>query len=314
MTDRRIPVAVVGVGSLGQHHARIYSEIPDAELLAVVDRDKARAEEIAARCNCAALTRLEDIPREVEAVSIAAPTVAHGEIGLNLIERGMHVLVEKPIAAGIEEAERLVKSASLNGRIIHIGHTERFNPIMVSVRPWVRNPRFFEAHRLGVFVGRSLDIDVVLDLMIHDIDLILSFVDEPVREVKAVGIPILTPRVDIANARLEFENGCVANLTASRVSRERTRKFRIFQLNDYISLDFQNRNVEMYSLEEAEEGKKQIVARDPELSEGEPLKLELEAFLATTRGEVVPGVCTGDQGKKSLELALQIVRQTRHAL
>ena len=313
MGNRKIPVAVVGVGSLGQHHARIYSEIPDAELLAVVDRDESRAEEIAARCGCAALTSLEEIPDEVEAVSIAAPTLSHGEIGLSLISRGMHVLVEKPIAAGVEEAERLVSAASANDRIIHIGHTERFNPIMVSARPWVRNPRFFETHRLGVFVGRSLDIDVVLDLMIHDIDLILSFVNDQVRDVKAVGIPILTPKVDIANARLEFENGCVANLTASRVSRERTRKFRVFQLNDYISLDFQNRNVEMFSLEETADGKRQIVARDPEISEGEPLKLELEAFLATIRGESIPGVCTGYQGKKSLELALQIVEQTRNS-
>ncbi|MFH1966000.1 MAG: Gfo/Idh/MocA family oxidoreductase, partial [Acidobacteriota bacterium] len=216
--------------------------------------------------------------------------------------------VEKPIAATVGDAERLVNAASVNNRIIHIGHTERFNPIMVSVRPYVNKPRFFETHRLGVFAGRSLDIDVVLDLMIHDIDLILSFVNEPVKEVKAVGIPILTPKVDIANVRLEFENGCVANLTASRVSRECTRKFRIFQSNDYISLDFQNLNVEMYSLE-GKEGEKQIIARDPMISDGEPLKMELEAFLANIRGEEVPGVCTGGQGKKSLELALQIVDQ-----
>ena len=308
MADRKIPVAVVGVGSLGQHHARIYSEMPGAELVAVVDRDEARAEEIASRCGCRAFTEHKDIPDGVEAVSIAAPTLAHCEIGLDLLKRGVNVLVEKPIAATISDAEKLVEAASANSRIIHIGHTERFNPIMVSVRPYVNNPRFFETHRLGVFVGRSLDIDVVLDLMIHDIDLILSFVNEPVKEVKAVGIPILTPKVDIANVRLEFENGCVANLTASRVSRERTRKFRIFQSHDYISLDFQNRKVEMFSLE-GEEGKKQIIARDPEISEGEPLKMELEAFLATIRGENIPGVCTGGQGKKSLELALQIVDQ-----
>lgn len=308
MADRRIPVAVVGVGSLGQHHARIYSEMPGAELVAVVDRDKSRAEEIASRCGCRALTDHKEIPDGVEAVSIAAPTLAHSEIGTDLLQRGVNVLVEKPIAATISDAEKLVETASSCGRIIHIGHTERFNPIMVSVRPYVKNPRFFETHRLGVFVGRSLDIDVVLDLMIHDIDLILSFVNEPVKEVKAVGIPILTAKVDIANVRLEFENGCVANLTASRVSRERTRKFRIFQSHDYISLDFQNKKVEMFSLE-GEEGKKQIIARDPEISEGEPLKMELEAFLATIRGENVPGVCTGGQGKKSLELALQIVDQ-----
>jgi predicted dehydrogenase len=308
MVERKIPVAVVGVGSLGQHHARIYSEMPDAELVAVVDRDPARAEEIASRCNCLALTDHQEIPDGVEAVSIAAPTIAHCDIGLELLEKGINVLVEKPIASAIGDAERLVHAAKTKNRIIHIGHTERFNPIMVSVRPYVNKPRFFETHRLGVFVGRSLDIDVVLDLMIHDIDLILSFVNEPVKEVRAVGIPILTPKVDIANVRLEFENGCVANLTASRVSRERTRKFRIFQSNDYISLDFQNQNVEMYSLE-GKEGKKQIIVRDPVISEGEPLKMELEAFLSTIRGNSVPGVCTGGQGKKSLELALQIVDQ-----
>ena len=308
MVDRKIPVAVVGVGSLGQHHARIYSEMPEAELVAVVDRDAARAAEIASRFNCRALTDHKEIPEWVEAVSIAAPTIAHCDIGLDLLNMGINVLVEKPIAATVGDAERLVNAASVNNRIIHIGHTERFNPIMVSVRPYVNKPRFFETHRLGVFAGRSLDIDVVLDLMIHDIDLILSFVNEPVKEVKAVGIPILTPKVDIANVRLEFENGCVANLTASRVSRERTRKFRIFQSNDYISLDFQNLNVEMYSLE-GKEGEKQIIARDPMISDGEPLKMELEAFLANIRGEAVPGVCTGGQGKKSLELALQIVDQ-----
>ena len=308
MSVRKIPVAVVGVGSLGQHHARIYSEMPEAELVAVVDSDAGRAEEIAGRCGCRALTDFRDIPDEVEAVNIAAPTVAHCEIGRTLLDRGINVLVEKPIAASISEAEQLVNAASENKRIIHIGHTERFNPIMVSARPWVKNPRFFETHRLGVFVGRSLDIDVVLDLMIHDIDLILSFVNDTVKEVKAVGIPILTPKVDIANARLEFNNGCVANLTASRVSRERTRKFRIFQSHDYISLDFQNKNVEMYSLEE-QDGKKRIITRDPEISEGEPLKMEFEAFLATVRGEDIPGVCTGSQGKESLDLALQIVDQ-----
>ncbi len=308
VVERKIPVAVVGVGSLGQHHARIYSEMPEAELVAVVDADEARAKEIAERCGCLALTDHRKIPEGVEAVSIAAPTSAHCSIGLDLLAKGVNVLVEKPIAATIVDAEKLVAAASASNLVIHIGHTERFNPIMVSVRPYVNNPRFFEAHRLGVFVGRSLDIDVVLDLMIHDIDLILSFVNEPVKDVKAVGIPILTPKVDIANVRIEFENGCVANLTASRVSRERTRKFRIFQSNDYISLDFQNKNVEMFSLEEAG-GKRQIIARDPIISDGEPLKMELEAFISTISGEIVPGVCTGNQGKKSLDLALQIVDQ-----
>jgi len=308
MADRKIPVVVVGVGSLGQHHARIYSEMPEAELVAVVDSDVKRAEEIAGRCGCRALADFRDIPDEVEAVNIAAPTVAHCDIGLALLAKGINVLIEKPIAATINEAEQLVRAAADQNRIIQIGHTERFNPIMVSARPYVKNPRFFETHRLGVFVGRSLDIDVVLDLMIHDIDLILSFVNDTVKEVKAVGIPILTPKVDIANARLEFNNGCVANLTASRVSRDRTRKFRIFQSHDYISLDFQNKSVEMYSLEE-QDGKKRIITRDPDISDGEPLKMELEAFLATVRGEDVPGVCIGRQGKESLDLALQIVDQ-----
>jgi len=308
MNPRKIPVAVVGVGSLGQHHARIYSEMPEAELVAVVDSDPARAEEIAGRCGCRALSDYRELPDEVEAVNIATPTTYHCEIGRALLEKGKNVLVEKPIAATVNEAESLVKTAAENNRIIHIGHTERFNPIMVSARPWVKNPRFFETHRLGIFVGRSLDIDVVLDLMIHDIDLILSFVNDSVREVKAVGIPILTSKVDIANVRLEFNNGCVANLTASRVSRDRTRKFRIFQSHDYISLDFQNKNIEMYSLVEEGE-KKQIIARDPEISDGEPLRMEFEAFLATVRGEDVPGVCTGSQGKESLDLALQIVDQ-----
>lgn len=302
-------VAVVGVGALGEHHARIYSEAPEADLVGVVDVVKERAEKIAVRYGSPAYQDYREIIGQVEAVSLAVPTRHHAQIGVDLLKNGIHVLVEKPIADTLDEAEALIETASEQKAVLHVGHSERFNPALLAVLPYVRQPQFFEAHRLGVFVPRSLDVDVILDLMIHDLDLIRHLVEGEIREIRAVGIPVLTPRVDIANARLEFENGCVANVTASRVSTERIRKLRFFQPSDYVSIDFHNREVEMYSLVAGSSGR-QIAQRQFEIDRGEPLQLEIQTFLRAVRGEALragtPPGCPGAEAKQSLALALDI--------
>lgn len=307
-----IRVGVIGVGSLGQHHARIYSELKEAELVGVADIDSGRAAAVADRLGCRPFSDYSELLNEVEAVSLAVPTETHAEIGMEALRRQIHVLVEKPIASTLSEADQMLEASERNGSILQVGHTERFNPVVKSIRPYITEPQFFEAHRLGVFVTRSLDIDVVLDLMIHDLDLVLSLTGQPVGEIHAVGIPVLTPRVDIANVRIEFENGCVANLTASRVSKERVRKLRFFQPHDYISLDLHERSVEMFSLSEAE-GERTIIERKPDVEQGEPLAYELEAFLSAVKGRPSSISCTGDEGRRSLEAALLVVQniQTR---
>jgi predicted dehydrogenase len=305
-------VAVVGVGALGEHHARIYAELPEAELVSVVDIDENRLHPLTERYQCEAFRNYEDVLGSIQAVSLAVPTQQHAQIGVEFLKRGVHVLVEKPIAANLQDADALIQAQEEGGAILQVGHSERFNPAFLAVRERVTQPRFFEAHRLGVFVPRSLDVDVVLDLMIHDLDLILHLVDSPIREIRAVGIPVITPKTDIANARLEFENGCVANVTASRVSRERIRKLRFFQPHDYISLDFHKQDVEVVSLRE-EAQQRSMAAANPEISPEEPLKLELEAFLSAINNEDLQHppsqhsvACTGQEGKRALELALEI--------
>lgn len=305
MPDDRIKVAVVGVGQLGQHHARIYSELEEADLRAVVDIKPERAREVATRSRCAALTSLDDLPVEIQAVSLATPTVTHADLGCRLLQKGISVLVEKPMAHSLEAAEALEKAAE-KGTVLQVGHSERFNPALLAVQQYVATPLFFEGHRLGVFVSRSLDVDVVLDLMIHDVDLVLYLTGSSVTDIRPVGIPVLTPRVDIANARLELENGCVANLTASRVSRERIRKLRFFQRHDYISLDFHEHAVEMYSLV-GEGSDREIIQRTPEVSRVEPLKAELQAFLRAVAGDSDDRSCTSQQGRRALSVALDII-------
>ena len=304
-------VAVVGVGALGEHHARIYSELPEAELIAVVDTHEGRAEQIASLYGCEAHRRYEDVLSGVDAVSLAVPTSAHAQIGAACLRSGVHVLVEKPIAESRGQADQLIEARDECGKILLVGHTERFNPALLAVRPHITRPRFFEAHRLGVFVPRSLDIDVVLDLMIHDLDLILHLVDSPVREIRAVGIPVLTPRIDIANARLEFENGCVANVTASRVSKEKIRKLRFFQPHDYVSIDLHDQDVEMYSLLGQDAGM-QITERKLEIHHQEPLEAELKAFLQAVQSGTFPassiGTCSAEEGRSALALALDLKR------
>src|SRR5215471_8951077 len=269
-----IKVAVVGVGHLGRQHARLYAELPGIELAGVVDILQPRVEEIAGLYKTAAFTDYHDIIGKVDAVSLAVPTTDHARIGVDLLEHGVDVLVEKPIATSVEEARLLIESASRNNRVLQVGHVERFNPVVAAAREAATRPQFFEIHRLAAFSPRSLDIDVVLDLMIHDIDIVLSLVRAPVREVRAVGIPVLSQKADIANARVEFENECVANFTASRVSFEKTRKLRFFQPHDYISIDYASQTGIMVSLRMG-----RVTERKLEPPQEEPLKLELMAFV-----------------------------------
>jgi predicted dehydrogenase len=296
------------VGALGEHHARFYSELPDAELVAVVDIDQEKAQQVASRYHCQSYQRYEEIFDSVEAISLAVPTSEHARIGVEFLKRDVHVLAEKPIASNLEEADQLIEAHTQSGALLQVGHSERFNPALLAVKPLVRQPKFFETHRLGIFVPRSLDVDVILDLMIHDLDIILHLVDSPIQEIRAVGIPVLTPRIDIANARLQFENGCVANVTASRVSREKIRKLRFFQPLEYVSIDLHKQEVEMFHLQEGEA--RQIAERKFEIERDEPLRLELQTFLNAIQGrkssDQEPAGCSGEEGKRALELALEV--------
>ncbi|HEY3174626.1 MAG TPA: Gfo/Idh/MocA family oxidoreductase [Candidatus Polarisedimenticolia bacterium] len=308
--DGPLRVAVIGVGHLGQHHARLYPTIDGCRLVAVVDRDPARAREVASRHGVEALDDdrrlLEGTAPRVDAVSVAVPTDAHAEVASRFLEAGVAALVEKPIAPSLQEADRLLESARRSGALLAVGHTERFNPSVEALARRARNPRFIEAHRLGSFAPRSLDIDVVLDLMIHDIDIALNLVGSPVRSVEAVGVNALTPRVDIANARIVFESGCVANLTASRISAARTRKIRVFQADSYLSCDCAERSLEHYRLERsAGAAHPSIVREQVEIPPDEPLRRELHAFVRAVRGEA-PFSVPGEAGRAALEVALAV--------
>jgi predicted dehydrogenase len=283
-------VAVVGVGHLGKHHARIYSQLPDVELVATVDTVPGRG----------TLTDYAELYDKVDAVSLAVPTTEHARIGVDLLSRGIDVLVEKPIAANLDQARALIDAAARHGRILQVGHVERFNPVVVAATEAATQPQFFEIHRLAAFSPRSLDIDVVLDLMIHDLDIVLSLVKSPVGEVRAVGIPILSDKADIANARVEFQNGCVANLTASRVSFEKLRKLRFFQPHDYISVDYAAQTGTIVSLRMG-----RVIERKLEPAQEEPLKIELAAFIDCVRNRRPPKV-TGEDGYQALDLAISI--------
>src|SRR2546426_2227252 len=293
-------VAVIGVGYLGRHHARLYAELSGVELAAVVDIQQPRAEEIAALYKTTPLTDYRELFGKVDAVSLAIPTVDHARIGVDLLGHGIDVLVEKPVASTLEQARALIDAATLNKRVLQVGHVERFNPVVAAAREVATKPQFFEIHRLAEFTPRSLDIDVVLDLMIHDIDIVLSLVPAPVQEVRAVGIPILSQKADIANARVEFEDGCVANFTASRVSFEKTRKLRFFHPHDYISVDYASQTGIIVSLRMG-----RVLERKLEPPKEEPLKLELQSFTECVRKRGKPAV-SGEDGLRALELAMRI--------
>ncbi|HEX4999271.1 MAG TPA: Gfo/Idh/MocA family oxidoreductase [Terriglobia bacterium] len=301
MTDRPIRVAIVGAGVWGTQHARVYRSMDGVVLSAIVDSDRERANALAAEVGAAAFSDIDALTGAVDAVSLTAPTVDHASLGVRLLDRGMDTLVEKPIAATPAEARLLIDAAERGSRILQVGHVERFNPVVRLAIEVATRPQFFEIHRLAAFSPRSLDIDVVLDLMIHDLDIVLRLTRSPVREVRAVGIPVLSRKADIANARVEFESGCVANLTASRVSFEKVRKLRFFQPHDYISVDYASQTGSMVSLRMGN-----VVERKLDPPAAEPLKLELESFIDCVRARRKPDV-TGQDGLDALELARSIV-------
>src|ERR1700682_428125 len=336
--SKRIRVAVVGIGEVGRNHARVYRELEGAELVGVFDQNQERGAAVAAEFQTQVLKSLDELRGRADAASVAVPTVAHADVGCRLLEMGLDVLVEKtiavnlaapasvavptvahadvgcrllemgldvlvekPIAVNLAEADALLDAARKNGRILQVGHVERFNPAVIAVEPILNRPLFFEGHRLVVFTPRSLDVDVIYDVMIHDLDILLALVNEPVAEVKAVGIPVLTDKVDIAHARLEFAGGAVANITASRVSTERVRKMRFFQQHEYISLDYARRDALRIAVKkpgpQPEFGFEKLNA--PAV---EPLHAELEAFVDAVRSRTEPRT-NGAAGGAALDLA-----------
>jgi predicted dehydrogenase len=342
-------VAVIGAGSFGKNHARVYHELQQegaVEFCGIVDADISRAQEHATKYNVPAFGSIEDLLKQAkpDAASIAVPTIHHAEVARQLIEAGVDVLIEKPIAATLRQADDILNLATKHNRIGMVGHLERFNPAVRATLPLLNHPMFFEVHRLSVFTPRALDVDVVLDLMIHDLDIVLTFVNSPVKEIRAVGLPILSPKVDICNVRVEFESGCVANFTASRVSTERVRKVRFFQPHQYISIDYGRQDVLVFSV-----GKVSVVpattmktatpaqspglmdsaelaaARQlfsgaavlaqsgismskPAVAQEEPLKAELKAFLKAVNERASPEV-TLEEGRRALDLALGILQR-----
>ncbi len=295
-------VAVIGAGAFGQNHCRVVHEAERAHLAAIVDCDSARATELATRYATAALTDYRELPGQIDAAVIAAPTTVHAEIGCFLLEAGIDVLVEKPIAINLAEADRLVAAAERGGRILQVGHLERFNPAVMALEQRTTLPLFFEIHRLNLFSPRSLDVDVVLDLMIHDVDIVLALAKADPEEIRAAGISILSGKVDIANVRLQFPNGCVANLTASRISTERVRKLRLFQPHQYLSLDYARKDLAIFSVG----GDRQIGFEQAQVSQGEPLKLQFEAFLDSVASRTSPK-SSGPAARRTLEVALAII-------
>ena len=308
---------MVGVGTFGRNHARVYHQLAregaPLRLVGVVDPDTPRADAVAREFGCRSFGSIDQIKTthsEVQAASVAVPTIHHLQAAQQLMEAGIDVLIEKPLASSLAEADALIRMAQRLGRIVQVGHLERFNPAVRATLPVITRPMFFEVHRLSVFTPRSLDVDVVLDLMIHDLDIVLSFVNSPVKEIRAVGLPILSGKVDIANVRLEFDSGCVANFTASRVSTERVRKLRFFQPNQYVSLDYGRQDVLVFSVGQADAGtpsvNPQIQMAKPPTTGEEPLHAELKSFLESVQRRCQPTV-TLEDGRRALAVALDII-------
>ncbi len=327
---KSIHVAVIGVGSFGRNHARVYHQLQQewsngethVELTAIVDADLERARAVAAEFGAQAFASVDDLLRaknqdtvKVDAASVAVPTIAHLATAAPLMEAGVDVLIEKPVAPSLAEVDQMMRIAERTGRIAQVGHLERFNPGVRAARSLVTHPMFFEVHRLSIFTPRSLDVDVVLDLMIHDIDVVLSFVNSPVKEIRAVGLPVLTRKVDIANVRMEFESGCIANFTASRVSTERVRKLRLFQPHQYLSIDYARKDAFSLTVNPVPENASpqgdfvmpDIVPSRPEITEEEPLHAELVSFLNSVNHRGQPEVPLAD-GRRALAVALDILR------
>ena len=297
--------AVVGVGHLGRHHARLLAQIEGTTFVAAVDTQIDRANAAVQGTGARALSDYRDLAGAVDAVTIAVPTEKHRDVAIEFLERGISVLVEKPMSRTLAEADELIAAAARSGATLAVGHTERYNPAIATVMPFVTTPRFIEVHRLGVFPDRSLDIDVVFDLMIHDLDIILALVKAEPVSIEAVGVPVLTDKYDIANARLRFASGCIANVTASRISKERVRKIRFFQPDAYISIDYAEQEVEGYRLLRRPGERPSIQGGKLPVTREEPLKRELADFVDAVRNRRAPLV-TGDAGLRALKLAQAI--------
>ncbi len=343
--NRRMPsrsdpirVGVVGAGAFGRNHVRVYRDLQsdpalNVQLTGIVDSDFSRAEAAAAEFHTQAFSSIDDlVAAGVTAASVAVPTVRHLEVARALMQNGVDVLIEKPLAATVAEANELVELARKHNRIAQAGHLERFNPAVRATAPLLTQPMFFEVHRLSVFTPRSLDVDVILDLMIHDLDVVLSFAKSPIKEIRAVGLPILSKKVDIANVRMEFESGCVANFTASRVSTERVRKLRFFQPHQYVSLDYSRQDVLVLSVDDVTPAPEEVdpfnpasVAASalpgitpfkPQVDNQEPLRAELSSFVRAVKSRSTPEV-TLEDGRRALEAAMQVVaaiaEHSRHA-
>lgn len=295
----------MGVGALGSRHARVYADLPQAELIGVADIDLDRARSVADTYGVAATTDYRELLSRVRAASVTVPTIAHREVAVDLMQAGIDVLVEKPMAAALDEAEEMIDAARENQRVLGVGHTERYNPAVEALLGYCEDPRFIEVHRLASFNPRSLDIDVVLDLMIHDLDVVSSLVRSDIQHVEAIGVPVLTERADIANARLRFKSGCVANLTASRISEEKMRKLRVWERESYVSLDYLAQEAWSYRLEKGE-GRLEVVRQKLPTESQEPLKRELEDFLEAVIAGGTPRV-SGEDGLQALRLAHRVM-------
>jgi predicted dehydrogenase len=300
---KKLRVGVVGVGHIGKNHARLYAELPGAQLAAIYDTDQAKAGRLAEEFGTVAASSLEEFSQKVEAASIATPTNTHFDIAHALLTRGKHLLVEKPIAENTAHANELAELAADRRLVLQVGHVERFNPILSALEKRLTNPRFIEAHRLSPYPNRSTDIGVVLDLMIHDLEIILHLVHSPVQTIDAVGVPVLSQSEDIANARLRFENGCVANITSSRISPEQMRKIRVFQEDAYLSLDYQNQSGEIYR-----RSADKLTREEVEIEREEPLKRQLISFIECAHTGRAPKV-SGFQATAALELAVEITKR-----
>lgn len=301
-----LKAGVIGVGHLGQHHARLYASLPGSRLIGVMDQSAERAKLIADRHGARVFPSIEELLPHIDVVSVAVPTSAHHAVAKTCLLAGKHVLVEKPLAVTPEEAQDLVRLAHQQHCRLQVGHSERFNPVMQVMRPHIGRPVFIECHRLSSFSERGTDVDVVLDLMIHDLDMVLSFNPGQVEDVQAAGVPVLSSTIDIANARIQFKNGCVANLTASRVSTNKMRRLRLFQRDNYVSIDFQTRQGMICRREAGKGTKPSIEIEQLQGDEEEPLKLQLESFLHVAATGTRP-VVSGEDGAAALDLAYQVL-------
>ncbi len=309
-----LKAAVIGVGYLGRFHAQKYAALGDVELVGVADASLMRAEEVAAEVGCVAYDDYLPLLAEVDLVSIAVPTQLHHQVAKAALEADCHILLEKPVTVTVEEAEELIAIADARNLVFQVGHLERFNPAVLALEGVLNNPLFIESHRLAPFKPRGTDVNVVLDLMIHDIDIILNLVKSPIKLINSVGVPVLSGEDDIANARLQFDSGCVANVTASRVSREGMRKIRIFQEDAYISIDYQERRIEIIRKGESGmpiPGLPNVAMEVKSFEQGDALMAEITAFVASVRNGTPP-VVSGEAGKRALEIALAINKKLWH--